>query len=46
MPIPHKTADYPNLRKVVDLPALTPAGQGIEDRRRRRGRRPVSAQPV
>ena len=46
MAIPHRTADYPDLRKVVDLPALTPAGQGAKGGRGRRGRRTVSPQPV
>ena len=45
MSIPHKTADYPNLRKVIDLPPpkLSPsAGEG----RDRRGRRPPGPRPV
>ena len=45
MAIPHRTAEYPQLRKVVDLPAPQPvatSGQG----RGRRGRRPASPQPV
>jgi uncharacterized 2Fe-2S/4Fe-4S cluster protein (DUF4445 family) len=45
MAIPHKTADYTQLRKVVDLPvprAPTVAG----DARERRGRRPTNARPA
>jgi uncharacterized 2Fe-2S/4Fe-4S cluster protein (DUF4445 family) len=40
MAIPHKTADYPNLRRVVDLPPPKfidpPAAPGGRERRRRR----------
>ena len=32
--IPHKTASYPNLSKVVDLPERSPAGPGRRRRRR------------
>jgi uncharacterized 2Fe-2S/4Fe-4S cluster protein (DUF4445 family) len=46
MSIPHRTADYPNLRKVVDLPQPAPAAPAGDERRGRRGRRPVTAQPV
>ena len=45
MAIPHRTADYPQLRKVVDLPAPQPPAAGTEGRGRR-GRRPAPAQPV
>jgi len=45
MAIPHRTADYPQLRKVVDLPAPQPPAAGAEGRGRR-GRRPATAQPV
>ena len=39
MAIPHKTAEYPNLRQVVDLPEPKPATQtdGRERRNRRAG---------
>jgi uncharacterized 2Fe-2S/4Fe-4S cluster protein (DUF4445 family) len=40
MSIPHKTADYPNLRKVVELPAPKVAKPGPEGRERK-SRRPV-----
>jgi uncharacterized 2Fe-2S/4Fe-4S cluster protein (DUF4445 family) len=46
MSIPHRTADYPNLRKVVDLPGVTPAARTDDQRRGRRNRRPVTPQPV
>jgi uncharacterized 2Fe-2S/4Fe-4S cluster protein (DUF4445 family) len=39
MAIPHKTADYPNLRKVVDLPAAKQAAEASEARTQRRGKR-------
>ena len=39
MSIPHRTADYPNLRKVVDLPEPRPAAPAGDERRGRRGRR-------
>ena len=39
MSIPHRTADYPNLRKVVDLPEPRPAAPTGDERRGRRGRR-------
>jgi uncharacterized 2Fe-2S/4Fe-4S cluster protein (DUF4445 family) len=45
MSIPHKTADYPNLRKVIDLPPpklSASAGEG----RDRRGRRPPGPRPT
>jgi uncharacterized 2Fe-2S/4Fe-4S cluster protein (DUF4445 family) len=45
MAIPHRTADYPQLRKVVDLPAPQPVATSAEGRGRR-GRRPASPQPV
>jgi uncharacterized 2Fe-2S/4Fe-4S cluster protein (DUF4445 family) len=35
MAIPHKTAPYPNLRKVVELPAVKTATRGEEGGRRR-----------
>ena len=38
MAIPHKTAPYPNLRKVVELPAPKEIGAGDEGARRRRRR--------
>jgi uncharacterized 2Fe-2S/4Fe-4S cluster protein (DUF4445 family) len=42
MAIPHKTADYPNLRKAVELPAPKMATQPAADgARERRSRRPV-----
>ena len=39
MSIPHKTADYPNLRKVVELPAPKVLAQSSPDGRERRNRR-------
>jgi uncharacterized 2Fe-2S/4Fe-4S cluster protein (DUF4445 family) len=45
MAIPHKTASYPNLRKVVDLPPPKLISQPVADgsgRERRRRPRPVS----
>ena len=39
MAIPHKTADSPNLRKVVELPAPREAASAAESRTERRGRR-------
>ena len=36
--IPHATAEFPNLRAVVDLPDVTFGAGGGEGRRRRRGR--------
>jgi uncharacterized 2Fe-2S/4Fe-4S cluster protein (DUF4445 family) len=44
MGLPHATASYPKLGKVMRLPASRPAGPASE-RGRRRGRRP-SAEPV
>jgi len=44
MAIPHRTADYPSLRKVVDLPAATASGG--EGPRRRARRAATPAQPV
>ncbi|MGB8328107.1 MAG: ASKHA domain-containing protein [Steroidobacteraceae bacterium] len=45
MAIPHKTADYANLRKVVHLPTpRAPTTPG--DARERRGRRPSNARPA
>jgi uncharacterized 2Fe-2S/4Fe-4S cluster protein (DUF4445 family) len=44
MSIPHRTADYQNLRKVVDLPASQPVATTSHERRGRRGRRPVTPQ--
>ncbi len=41
MAIPHKTADYPNLRKVVELPPLKTAAQPAGETRGSRSRRPV-----
>ena len=44
MAIPHKTASYPNLSKVVSLPAPREAAAASEERserRERRGRRPA-----
>ncbi|HET9694773.1 MAG TPA: ASKHA domain-containing protein, partial [Steroidobacteraceae bacterium] len=42
MAIPHKTADYPNLRRVVELPApKTIARVTTEGGRERRSRRPA-----
>jgi uncharacterized 2Fe-2S/4Fe-4S cluster protein (DUF4445 family) len=46
MAIPHRTADYPNLRKVVDLPVATPTVSGAEGPRRRARRAATPAQPV
>jgi len=46
MAIPHRTADYPSLRKVVDLPAATPTASGGEGPRRRARRAATPAQPV
>ncbi len=40
MSIPHKTADYPNLRKVLELPARKPSASAGANRDRR-GRRPT-----
>ena len=40
MAIPHKTAAYPNLSKVVTLPAPREAAAAAEARAERRGRRP------
>jgi uncharacterized 2Fe-2S/4Fe-4S cluster protein (DUF4445 family) len=48
MAIPHKTAAYPNLRKVVELPAPREAAVASEERserRERRSRRPVAERP-
>ena len=45
MAIPHRTADYPQLRKVVELPAPKPAAAAGEARSRR-SRRPASTPPV
>jgi uncharacterized 2Fe-2S/4Fe-4S cluster protein (DUF4445 family) len=42
MAIPHKTASYPNLRKVVDLPAPKESTSQTETR----GRRPRRADPL
>jgi len=39
MSIPHKTAEYPNLRKVVELPAPKVLAQSSPDGRERRNRR-------
>ncbi len=39
MGIPHKTAVFPNLERVVKLPEPTPAGDNSEGRRARRRRR-------
>jgi uncharacterized 2Fe-2S/4Fe-4S cluster protein (DUF4445 family) len=44
MAIPHKTAPYPNLRKVVDLPAPKESTSQTETRGRR-SRRPDSPKP-
>jgi uncharacterized 2Fe-2S/4Fe-4S cluster protein (DUF4445 family) len=41
MAIPHKTADYPNLRKVVELPPLKTAAQPAGESRGSRSRRPA-----
>jgi uncharacterized 2Fe-2S/4Fe-4S cluster protein (DUF4445 family) len=41
MAIPHKTADYPNLRKVVELPPLKTAAQPAGETRGSRSRRPA-----
>jgi uncharacterized 2Fe-2S/4Fe-4S cluster protein (DUF4445 family) len=41
MAIPHKTADYPNLRKVVELPPLKTAAQPVGETRGSRSRRPA-----
>lgn len=43
--IPHRTADYPNLGRVVALPARAPAGRAARDERteRRRRRQPAVA---
>ncbi|HET7203202.1 MAG TPA: ASKHA domain-containing protein [Steroidobacteraceae bacterium] len=42
MAIPHKTAEYPHLRRVVDLPApKVVAGAATPDGRARRNRRPT-----
>jgi uncharacterized 2Fe-2S/4Fe-4S cluster protein (DUF4445 family) len=43
--IPHRTADYPNLGRVVDLPARPVGGRAGRDERaeRRRRRQPVAA---
>ncbi|HLB84250.1 MAG TPA: ASKHA domain-containing protein, partial [Steroidobacteraceae bacterium] len=46
MAIPHRTADYPSLRKVVDLPVATPTASGGEGPRRRARRAATPAQPV
>ena len=44
MAIPHKTAAYPNLRKVVDLPAPKVVAQSTaEGGRERKSRRPVKS---
>ena len=46
MAIPHRTAEYPNLRKVVDLPATPPTasrGQGPRRRARHAASSPRSA---
>jgi uncharacterized 2Fe-2S/4Fe-4S cluster protein (DUF4445 family) len=45
MSIPHKTADYPNLRKVVELPAPKTAAPAT-DGRASRGKRPPSRRPA
>ena len=42
MAIPHKTADYPNLRKAVELPAPKVVVAESRGRSRNRGRSPVS----
>ena len=44
MAIPHKTADYPHLRKVIDLPAPKPPASP-SDNRERRGRRAARPRP-
>jgi uncharacterized 2Fe-2S/4Fe-4S cluster protein (DUF4445 family) len=41
MAIPHKTADYPNLRQVVDLPPPKTAAQPAGETRGGKSRRPV-----
>ncbi len=41
MAIPHKTAEYPNLRKVVELPAPKPTTGVDAEARERRNRRPA-----
>jgi uncharacterized 2Fe-2S/4Fe-4S cluster protein (DUF4445 family) len=41
MAIPHKTAHYPHLRKVVELPPLKTAAQPVGETRGSRSRRPV-----
>ena len=41
MSIPHKTASYPNLTKVVTLPAPKVLAQSTSDGRERRNRRPA-----
>jgi uncharacterized 2Fe-2S/4Fe-4S cluster protein (DUF4445 family) len=46
MAIPHKTADYPNLRKVVELPAPREAAAADEARTERRGRRAAAVRPT
>jgi uncharacterized 2Fe-2S/4Fe-4S cluster protein (DUF4445 family) len=46
MAIPHKTADYPNLRTVVELPAAREAAAATEARTERRGRRATSVRPA
>jgi len=46
MAIPHKTADYPNLRKVVALPAPKEAAAADEARTERRSRRAASVRPT
>jgi hypothetical protein len=40
MAIPHKTASYPNLTKVVSLPPRKVLAQSTGDGRERRNRRP------
>jgi uncharacterized 2Fe-2S/4Fe-4S cluster protein (DUF4445 family) len=46
MAIPHKTATYPNLSKVVDLPAPREAAAATDARTERRGRRASAPKPT
>jgi len=46
MAIPHKTAEYPNLRKVVELPPPKEAAAADEARSERRSRRAAIVRPT